>query len=168
MLENILITTDGSKPSEQAAEYGIELAKRLKGKVLALYVADTSKFTPEGPISPFLDISPQAINDAFTSIRCFAREEGEMATQMIQELARKSGVPCEKKIVEGYPANEILKVADDNGIDIIVMGSIGKTGFGDFLLGGVAGKVVMKSRVPVLVIPGKISSDMRSRNAVMQ
>jgi len=161
MLENILITTDGSKPSEQAAEYGIELAKRLKGKVIALYVADTSKFTPiEGPISPFIDLSPQAINDAFTSLRCFATQEGEMATQMIQELARKSGVPCEKKVVEGYPANEILKVAEDNGIDIIVMGSIGKTGLGDFLLGGVAGKVVMKSRVPVLVVPGKISIDL--------
>jgi len=156
MLENILITTDGSKPSEQAAEYGIELAKRLKGKVLALYVADTSKFTSGGgPIGPFVDLSPQAINDAFISLRCFATQEGEMATQMIQELARKSGVPCEKIIIEGYPANEILRVAEDNEIDIIVMGSIGKTGLGDFLLGGVAGKVVMKSRVPVLVVPGK-------------
>lgn len=44
-------------------------------------------------------------------------------------------------------------------MDIIVMGSIGKTGSGDFLLGGVAGKVVMNSTVPVLVVPGKISID---------
>ncbi len=156
MLEHILITTDGSKPSEQAAEYGIELAQRLKGKVLALYVADTSKFSSGvGPIGPFLDISPQAINDAFTSLRCFALQEGEMATQMIRELAKNSGVPCEKLVVEGYPANEILKVAEDKEIDIIVMGSIGKSGLGDYLLGGVAGKVVMKSKVPVLVVPGK-------------
>ncbi len=74
---------------------------------------------------------------------------------MIQELARNSGVPCEKLNIEGYPANEILRVAEDNKVDIIVMGSIGKTGLGDFLLGGVAGKVVMKSKVPVLVVPIK-------------
>jgi len=156
MLENILITTDGSKPSEQAAEYGIELAKRIKGKVLALYVADTSKFTSGlSPTDPFLDLSPQVINDAFISLRSFALQEGEIATQMIQELARNSGVPCEKLNIEGYPANEILRVAEDNKVDIIVMGSIGKTGLGDFLLGGVAGKVVMKSKVPVLVVPIK-------------
>ncbi len=156
MLENILIATDGSKASEQAAEYGIEIAKHLKGKVLALYVADTSKFTYGGsPTGPFFDLSPQAITDAFISLRSFALQEGEMATQMIQELARNSGVPCEKKIVEGYPASEILRAAEENEMDIIVMGSIGKTGLGDFLLGGVSGKVVMNSKVPVLVVPGK-------------
>lgn len=158
MLENILITTDGSKPSELAAEYGIELAKRLGGKVTALYVADTSKFASIGtPTVPFLDISPQAINDAFMGLRCFALKEAEISTNLIQERAKDSGVPCEKLIVEGYPAREILRTAEENKMDIIVMGSIGKTGSGDFLLGGVAGKVVMNSTVPVLVVPGKKS-----------
>lgn len=61
-----------------------------------------------------------------------------------------ANVAAEKKIVEGNPAEEILKMA--GGVDVVVMGSIGRTGLGKYLLGSVTDKVVRNSKVPVMVV----------------
>jgi nucleotide-binding universal stress UspA family protein len=101
-----------------------------------------------GIISPFGEISPDAIDNVVASIR----EAGEKATLQVDELARASGVTSERLIVEGNPASEILRIAEDDRIDMIVMGSIGKTGLEKFLMGSVAEKVVHNSKLPVLIV----------------
>ncbi|MGD0952209.1 MAG: universal stress protein [Methanotrichaceae archaeon] len=149
MFERILIATDGSKFSEKAAKVGIELAKLSGGKVIIVYVADISKYVSSaGLIPPFGGVSPDAINDVVASIR----ETGEKATLQVNELARASGVISERQIVEGNPPSEILRIAEDEKIDTIVMGSIGKTGLEKFLIGSVAEKVVHNSKLPVLIV----------------
>ena len=148
MFERILIATDGSKFSEKAAKVGIELAKLSGGKVIIVYVADISKYVSSaGLIPPFGGVSPDAINDVVASIR----ETGEKATLQVNELARASGVISKRQIVEGNPPSEILRIAEDEKIDTIVMGSIGKTGLEKFLMGSVAEKVVHNSKLPVLI-----------------
>ena len=149
MFERILIATDGSKFSEKAAKVGIELAKLSGGKVIIVYVADISKYVSSaGLIPPFGGVSPDAINDVVASVR----ETGEKATLQVNELARASGVISERQIVEGNPPSEILRIAEDEKIDTIVMGSIGKTGLEKFLMGIVAEKVVHNSKLPVLIV----------------
>ena len=149
MFERILIATDGSKFSEKAAKVGIELAKLSGGKVIIVYVADISKYVSSaGLIPPFGGVSPDAINDVVASIR----ETGEKATLQVNELARAAGVISERRIVEGNPHSEILRIAEDEKIDAIVMGSIGKTGLERFLMGSVAEKVVHNSKLPVLIV----------------
>ena len=149
VFERILIATDGSKNGEKAAKVGIELAKLSGGKVLIVYVADIGKYMPSaGIISPFGGVSPDAIDNVVASIR----EAGEKATLQVDELARASGVTSERLIVEGNPASEILRIAEDEKIDVIVMGSIGKTGLEKFLMGSVAEKVVHNSKLPVLIV----------------
>jgi nucleotide-binding universal stress UspA family protein len=149
MFERILIATDGSKFSEKAAKVGIELAKLSGGKVIIVYVADISKYVSSaGLIPPFGGVSPDAINDVVASIR----ETGEKATLQVNELARAAGVISERLIVEGNPPSEILRIAEDEKIDTIVMGSIGKTGLEKFLMGSVAEKVVHNSKLPVLIV----------------
>jgi len=149
MFERILIATDGSKFGEKAAKVGIELAKLFGGKVIIVYVADFSKYIPSaGLISPFGGVSPDAIDDVVASIR----EAGEKATLQVNELARASGITSERLIVEGNPPGEILRIAEDEKIDVIVMGSIGKTGLEKFLMGSVAEKVVHNSKLPVLIV----------------
>ena len=149
MFERILIATDGSKNSEKAAKVGIEIAKLSGGKVIIVYVADTGKYmSSAGLISPFGGVSPDAIDNIVASIR----ETGEKATLQVTELARASGVISERLIVEGNPPSEILRIAEDNKIDVIVMGSIGKTGLEKFLMGSVAEKVVHTSKLPVLIV----------------
>jgi nucleotide-binding universal stress UspA family protein len=149
MFERILIATDGSKFGEKAAKVGIELAKLSGGKVIVVYVADISKYiSSAGLIPPFGGVSPDAIDNVVASIR----EAGEKATHQVTELARASGVTSETLIVEGNPPSEILRIAEDEKIDTIVMGSIGKTGLEKFLMGSVAEKVVHNSKLPVLIV----------------
>jgi len=149
MFERILIATDGSKFGEKAAKVGIELAKLSGGKVIIVYVADINKYTSSaGLISPFGGPSPEAIDNVVANIR----EAGEKATLHVKELARASGVTSDRLIVEGNPPSEILRIAEGDKIDVIVMGSIGKTGLEKFLMGSVAEKVVHDSKLPVLIV----------------
>jgi len=149
MFERILIATDGSKFGEKASKVGIELAKLSGGKVIIVYVADISKYiSSAGLISPFGGASPEAIDNVVANIR----ETGEKATLQVNELARAAGVISERLIVEGNPPSEILRIAEDEKIDTIVIGSIGKTGLEKFLMGSVAEKVVHSSKLPVLIV----------------
>ena len=61
----------------------------------------------------------------------------------------------ESVILEGNPADEIVKFAEENDIDLIVMGTLGKTGIQRFLLGSVTENVIRHSKKPVLVIRGE-------------
>jgi nucleotide-binding universal stress UspA family protein len=70
-------------------------------------------------------------------------------------MASNAGVPFEKIVAEGNPSEEILRRSSESGIDLLVMGSIGRTGIEKIMLGSVAEKVVRNSRVPVLIVPGK-------------
>ncbi len=149
MFERILIATDGSKNSKKAATTGIELAKLSGGEVTIVYVADINKYiSSAGVTPPFGGISPDVIDNVAVRLK----EAGEKATLELDEQAKASGVKSKRLIVEGNPSNEILKIAGDNKIDVIVIGSIGKTGLEKFLMGSVAEKVVHNSKLPVLVV----------------
>jgi nucleotide-binding universal stress UspA family protein len=147
MFQNILVATDGSDHAKKAAEYAVELAKRHEGKVIALYIADVGRYFE--PIEGMgFNIEDKIIDGVKNAIKI----EGENATGQVEELAKKHGVQIDKKIVEGHPAEDILKFAEDTKADVIVIGSIGIKGVRKFLLGSVTEKVIRNSRVPVLVV----------------
>lgn len=148
MFENILITTDGSKHSEKAAEKGLEMARLSKGKVTALYVADIGRYAVPG------DMSYNIADEVLRGMKSSVLAEGESAIKRIEDKAKEAGVSFEGKVIEGHPADDILKFAKKAKIDLIVIGSIGKTGLEKFLLGSVAEKVVRSSKVPVMVVRG--------------
>jgi len=142
MFEKILIATDGSEHSKRAAKAGVELAKLSGGNVIALYVVDVNR--------ALSDISSNIADEVFEGYRKTVMEEGEEATKYVEESAKMAGVPAERKVVEGNPAEEILKIS--GGSDVVVMGSIGRTGLSKFLLGSVTEKVIRNSKVPVMVV----------------
>ncbi len=80
------------------------------------------------------------------------RQEGDEAIKYIRDLAKKEGLDVRKWIVEGQPAKEILKLAEEQSVDLIVMGTLGRSGIEKFLLGSVADKVIRGSRIPVLIV----------------
>jgi nucleotide-binding universal stress UspA family protein len=146
MFEKILVATDGSKHSERAARFGVDLAKLSGGKVTALYVGQRH-------VAPIGGLPPREMDEVVSGMWKAVKDEGDKSTQYVEDLAKKSGVPVERKFIEGHPAEEILKIAENTPMDVIVMGSIGKTGMSKFLLGSIADKVVRHTKVPVLVIP---------------
>lgn len=99
-----------------------------------------------GPESCILsDASPERIK----SILGF---HGDTAIKYIEKLAKKEGVSTERWIVEGNPAEEIVRLAEEQSVDLIVMGTLGSSGIERFLLGSVADKVIRSSRIPVLTV----------------
>jgi len=147
MFERILIATDGSKHSERAAEVGIEMAKLYGSAITALFVVDIGL-----EYSPLGDLISKAADDMIAGIRSNLQKQGDEATRSVKEMAEKAGIAAARKITEGYPSEDIIHVAEEGDMGLIVMGGIGATGLERFLLGSVADKVVRSSKIPVLVV----------------
>ena len=143
----ILIATDGSKHSERAAEVGMEMAKLYGAAVTVLYVMEVGK-----EYASLGDMISRVVDDLISNIRTNLQNQGDLATKRVEEMAKNAGIPVERKIVEGYPAEEIIRTAREGNMCLIVVGGIGATGLDKFLLGSVADKVVRNSKVPVLVV----------------
>jgi len=141
MFEKILVATDGSEHGFRAAKVALELGKISGGKVTAIYVADTNR-TSHLPDDMLL-----------FSIRELLLKEGKEALKQVETLAKDMSVAFESVVVEGNPGSEIVSYAQSEGMDIIIMGAVGRTGLDKFLLGSVAEKVVRSSKTPVLTIP---------------
>jgi nucleotide-binding universal stress UspA family protein len=80
------------------------------------------------------------------------RADAEAAMDEVCAIAAESDVPVETTIVEGTPSREIVRFAEREGCDLVVMGTRGRGGIDRLLLGSVAEKVVRASEVPVLTV----------------
>ena len=144
LYKKILIATDGSEYIKKGVTHAIELAKLSGAQLHAVYVMDIKiDYGPKSYLST--DISTEGLEN-------FLRHEGEEAIKYIEELAGGEGLSVEKWIVKGHPAEEILKLADEQSVDMIVMGTFGKSGIEKFGLGSVADKVIRNSKIPVVTI----------------
>ena len=141
MYEHILVPTDGSDVALQAATQAVELAAAIGASVHALYVVDASAVG---------FVRPADLDD--DSVRTSLRETGERAVADVAELAEAAGVPVETSVVVGRPAEEI-RAAAEGAVDLVVMGTHGRSGVDRFLLGSVTERVVRSSTVPVLAVP---------------
>jgi nucleotide-binding universal stress UspA family protein len=139
--KQILIATDGSKTSENAAYLGIKFAVQYGAKVYAIYVINVTDYD-----SILLDKS-WAIQECEE-----CEKNGHKATSSVVEKARFVGLEAESVILKGSPAEKILDFANEHDIDMIVVGSVGKSGVERFALGSVSEKVVRHADVPVLVV----------------
>ncbi|AKB66407.1 universal stress protein [Methanosarcina mazei] len=144
LYKKILIATDGSENGAQAINAGIEIARLSQGKVYALYVIDNTCY-PAEKWNPKLKTAMEEQFKAF----------GLEMTATVEEAAKAAGIDVEFVIREGHPAEKILDFAEKQDIDMIVVGSLGKTDAERFLLGSVSEKVVRNAKVPVLVVREK-------------
>ncbi|HWQ48765.1 MAG TPA: universal stress protein [Methanosarcina sp.] len=142
--DKIMIATDGSKQVEKAIEAAIELTKLTGARLYAIYVIASTSYTPR----------------SFgweESLREILEAEAKKAITFVEETGKASGVKVEPVILEGYPADRIMEFAEQEGMDLIVMGTLGRTGLDRFLLGSIAEKVVRHSKIPVMVIKSEIA-----------
>ncbi len=137
--ERILIATDGSDNAKAAAIQGLVLAKLMDAEVTAVSVVDIGEpYTGKGLRRSDVDNYPLLAEEASANVEQVSKEGEEM------------GVAVKKLVRKGTPANEIISVSKD--YDLIVMGTLGRTGLSHFLVGSVAEKVVRFASCPVLVI----------------
>ena len=133
MYDRILVPTDGSQGANTALEHGIEIASQWDATVHALYVVDT-RLARSGPALETL------------------RREGRRAVRDVEVAGTEAGLPVVTDIVEGNPHEEILAYVAANDIDMVVMGTHGRTGLDRVFMGSVAERVGRRSPVPVLTV----------------
>jgi nucleotide-binding universal stress UspA family protein len=146
MIKEIMIATDGSEMSERAAKVGIEIARRSGGRVTAVYVVDVFRLAHLPGYAAFPGLKDKLME--------LMQKEGREATADVEKQALEVGISCQKIVAEGDPGDELLRICGEAGMDLLIMGSVGRTGLDRFLLGSVAEKVVRRSTVPVLLVPG--------------
>ena len=135
---NILVPTDGSEYTKAAVRKAMELAKLSGGKVTALYVLDQTILTN------------MPMDTAVMNVYNTLEKEGKEAVDYVRDLGAQEGVEVEVLIKEGTPVKVILD--ESANYDVIVMGTLGRTGMSKLLMGSVAERVVRASQCPVLVV----------------
>ncbi len=145
MYRKILITTDGSAVSRHTACAGVEFARQMGAQVLVLYVAPSYQY----PV--YVEIVPPAYPSEEEYMARMRQVGGEHVTEVL-EAARKAGVACEAMTAfADSTALKIVDVADEQHCDLIFIGSHGRSGWGQLLLGSVTNKVLSHTTRPVLV-----------------
>ena len=138
MYSESLVPTDGGLASAAAVEQAVGLAEQFDARLHTLYVVDTTAYAT-------LDAGAE-------TALSILREEGEAALDGVQETAEAAGVSTVTELVSGAPHSEITDYAEHNGIDLIVMGTHGRTGLERYLLGSVTERVVRTAEMPVLTV----------------
>jgi nucleotide-binding universal stress UspA family protein len=143
MFTSILIPTDGSEKAVIAASKAVELAKEQGAKLTAVVVIDPFPYIGLGEASAF-------------GLQAYLSEAQAMATQSldgVRAMAEAAGVLFMAETIERSAVFEgILDAATEQGCDLIVMGSHGRSGVKALILGSETQKVLTHSRIPVLVI----------------
>ncbi|MBQ2612842.1 MAG: universal stress protein [Methanobrevibacter sp.] len=139
MYKRILVPTDGSEFARKAELHALFLAKVSGAEIIALSVSENQFIT---------GIS---VTDEVEQLNLILKDRCEEDLKEFEEM-NEDGVKISSIIREGSPANVILDVAVEEDIDLIVIGSSGKSGFDRFILGSVSDKVVNAAKCPVLVV----------------
>ncbi len=146
MYGEVLLPTDGSQAASRAMDHAVDLAKRHGARLKVLHVIDIS-LTEQGPRSLWADWDRMAKR---------LHEEGHGLVGAVVESAKDAGVKAEGVVMAKNNVPEaILGYVEEAGVDVIVMGTHGRSGVGRFLLGSVAERVSRGSKEPVLLVPAE-------------
>src|SRR5665647_46441 len=144
IFRKIMLATDGSESARKAVDSAIEITKSSNAKLYAVHVIALGDYYSSMPLS----IDAEWIKAMEEHLRI----QGKEATDYVEHAGRAANVEVEPVILEGIPANEIVDFAEKNDIDLMVIGTQGKTGIQKFLIGSVAENVVRHSIKTVLVV----------------
>lgn len=140
MYNRILVPTDGSEEGEHAVAHALDLAEAHGAAVHTLYVVNTASY------------AGLPMESSWEGVDELLRSDAEAAVESVEELAAGRDVTVETAVTEGSPSRQIVRYAENNGCDLIVMGTHGRGGLDRLLLGSVTEKVVRSSSVPVLTV----------------
>ncbi|MBN1829257.1 MAG: universal stress protein [Deltaproteobacteria bacterium] len=144
MLKKILYPTDFSDVAEKALEYVEALKEAGAKEVVVLHVFD----------SRTLDYLNRYVSTYADGMKI--TEENKKSTvklmQEIEQRLEKRGFVATSRLAEGVPAFEIMKVAEEEKVSVVVIGSHGMSNVKEMLLGSVSETVIRKSKMPVVVV----------------
>jgi nucleotide-binding universal stress UspA family protein len=140
MYDRILVPTDGSEAGDRAVEHALELAAAHDATVEAVYVVNSGGF------------AGLPMETSWEGIDEMLRSDAAAAVEAVERRAAERGVDADGTVLEGVPHREIVRYAEREGCDLVVMGTHGRGGIDRLLLGSVAEKVVRSCTVPVMTV----------------
>jgi nucleotide-binding universal stress UspA family protein len=162
LYKKILVPTDGSKDAEYAAHYGMSIARRYNAEVIACTIVDSKDKILEKHITSLDEAGrgrvlgetvayPEAI---IKRLRQHLLDDAAKIAENVKEIADKKGVSAEIIVKDGKTTSEILKIVKNQNIDLIVLGSTGKSSISKMVVGSVSEKLASTAKCSVLVVRG--------------
>ncbi|MFB6256730.1 MAG: universal stress protein [Haloplanus sp.] len=141
--DRILVPTDGSDGVERAIRHAAEVAARNDATLHGIYVLSTDTY------------AGLAMESSWESVDRLLREDAEKAVARVRAVAAEvdAAVPVETVVMEGKPSREIVRYAESEDCDLVVMGTHGRGGIDRLLLGSVVESVIRASSIPVTAVP---------------
>ncbi|EJN58734.1 universal stress protein [Halogranum rubrum] len=140
MYDRILLPTDGSEWSVAAARHAFALARLDGGTIHVLSVVDVRHFEEE------------LVGTDRREGMSIAEQSAHAAVDHVQTLAEEAGCRVRTSVRQGMPHTTIVDYAASHDVDLVVMGTHGRTGLQRFLLGSVAERVLRAASAPVLTV----------------
>lgn len=144
-IRRILVPFDFSEHSEKAFTWALAMAERWRARLLLLHVVPQPAYPP-------------MLMGTYFNVAEFEASLKEDVETRAKEFLGKTGtrtVQVDAKVLIGEPFGDICWIAEEEKVDLIVIGSHGRTGLSHVLLGSVAERVVRHASCPVLVVGKK-------------
>ena len=141
-LQRILVPTDFSDSARHALTYGISFAREYEAELVLLHVVETV------PVGYASDLFPVPMAEVFQEMSGYARTE----LAKLAEEARAKGIRVRDEVAQGKPSAEIARIAEEQQVDMIVLGTHGKGMLDKAIFGSTTERVVRRSPCPVLTV----------------
>ncbi|CAM2067245.1 Universal stress protein [Sulfidibacter corallicola] len=142
-IEKIVLATDFSDASKAARRYAEQLSRRLGARLILVHVFDRTAFRVPAA-SHLLPGVDHWLGRHFSDLKDKALEKLKKASAGLEGV--------EPVLLEGVPERELMKYVTDNDVDMIIMGTHGRTGLNHLVMGRVSERTIKKAPCPVLLI----------------
>jgi nucleotide-binding universal stress UspA family protein len=149
IITKILVAIDGSEHSDRALNYALDLAEKYSAEIMLLSVAQPLVAT--GPMFVTQPLMPPESTVMYVKGIETAHEK-MLAEALKKAKHSKPDLTISKMLINGRPADEIVKLANQEKFDLIVMGSRGMGRIKEFFLGSVSDRVADEANCPVLLV----------------
>ncbi len=149
-MKNILCPTDFSPNSENALNYAVEIARKVKGNLVLLHAYSVQLIDPNMPAEIYLSAYQEEEKSAKESL-------DELSKRISESNKDENGnniFNTEAIVTQGLVVDEVLSLINDFKIDLVIMGTHGASGITELILGSNTASVIEKATIPVLAIPG--------------
>ena len=138
-IRTVLVTTDFSDTSKRAFGLARQVAEKFEAKIVALHVQE-------------LQLPPLVVEYAGAGLPEIVYRHEEQGREMLEELAQQLGTGVKTVVVSGTPHLEIVRIAEEQDVDMIIMATHGRGFFSHAVLGSTTERVIRRAPCPVLVV----------------
>jgi universal stress protein A len=146
-IRRILYATDYSKASARALDEAVNLAKQNDAELVVVHVIE--------PVAPYVTGEDYGSAELYMKLEETAKKDAQASMQKLMRKLQNSKVKAKSLLLKGSTYDQIVRTARSRKVDMIVIGTHGRTGLSKLFMGSVASKVVSTAQCPVLTVRGK-------------